>query len=248
VQHKDNYVRRVFVTSLVGWLTACGPRAHIPPRPVSVPGAVASSDSSALLARALAPLLYIQRDEWFPLQRVVAVVHPSRPLIAYHLLWQDDVNGSWIPFTVATDEEVIWVGYDSSRAPTDIWTYWHGTLLHADWRSRGQVAIDVQWGKHGSLPHGLIESDLPSTKKLNDFYAFTWLSLPDIWLGNLTRRGPWCFCHGYARYRDFSRLLMLSNRLDVVVRADDAREALGTVFGRPYSSKTAWPTGTPSPE
>ncbi|PYP68875.1 MAG: hypothetical protein DMD26_00555 [Gemmatimonadetes bacterium] len=163
-------------------------------------------------------------------------------MIAYHLLWQDDVNGSWIPFTVPTDEEVVWVGYDSTRAPTDLWTYWHGTLLHADWRERGQVAIDVQWGKHGSLPHGLIESDLPSIKKLNDFYAFTWLSLPDMWLGNLTRRGPWCFCHGYARYRDFSRELPLSGRLDLVVRADDAREALGAVFGRPYSRKTPWPT------
>ena len=213
---------------------------------MSVPGALAPTDPSARLARSLAPLLYLQRDEWFPLQRVVAVLHPSRPIIAYHLLWQDDVNGSWIPFTVPTDEEVVWVGFDSSRAPTDIWTYWHGTLLHADWRQRGQVAIDVQWGKHGSLPHGLIESDLPSVKKLNDFYALTWLSLPDIWLGNLTRRGPWCFCHGYARYRDFSRQLPLSERLDLVVKAEDAREALGAVFGKPYSRKTPWPEA-PSP-
>jgi len=235
-------LRRVFVTSLAVWLIACGPRAHIPPRPVTVPGVLNPADTGSRLARALAPLLYVQRDEWFPLQRVVAVLHPTRRIIAYHLLWQDDVNGSWIPFTVATDEEVVWVGYDSTRAPVDLWTYWHGTLLHSDWRARGQVAIDVQWGKHGSLPHGVIESDLPSIKKLNEFYLFTWLGLPDIWLGNLTRRGPWCFCHGYARYRDFSRQLPLSGRLDFVVRADDAREALGAVFGRPYSSKIPWPT------
>jgi hypothetical protein len=229
------------VTSLAFCLIACGPRAHIPPQPVTVPGALPAGDSSAMLARTLAPLLYIQRDEWFPLQRVVAVLHPSRRLIAYHLLWQDDVNGSWIPFTVATDEEVVWVGYDSSRAATDLWTYWHGTLLHADWRQRGQVAVNVQWGKHGSLPHGVLESDLPGIKKLNDFYLFTWLGLPDIWLGNLTRPGPWCFCHGYARYRDFSRELPLAARLDVIVRADDARQALGAVFGRRYSKKTPWP-------
>jgi hypothetical protein len=245
VQYKDNQLNRVFVTSIAALLTACGPHAHIPPRPVTVPGALAPSDSGARLARVLAPLLYLQRDEWFPLQRVVAVMHPTRRVIAYHLLWQDDVNGSWIPFTVPTDEEVVWVGYDSSLAPTDIWTYWHGTLLHADWRTRGQVAIDVQWGKHGSLPHGLIESDLPSIKKLNDFYALTWLSLPDIWLGNLTRRGPWCFCHGYARYRDFSRQMPLSDRLDLVVRSEDATEALGAVFGRPYSRKTPWPQPRP---
>ena len=103
-------------------------------RPAVIPGALDPSDSTALLARSLAPLLYIQRDEWFPLERVVAVAHPTRPIIAYHLLWRDDVHGSWVPFTVPTDEEVVWVGYDSTHAATDIWTFWHGSLLHADWR------------------------------------------------------------------------------------------------------------------
>jgi hypothetical protein len=194
-----------------------------------------------MLARALSPLLYLQRDEWFPLERAVAVLHPTLPIIAYHLLWRDDVNGSWIPFTVPTDEEVVWVGYDSTLAPTDLWTYWHGTLLHTDWRDRGQVGVDVQWGKHGSLPHGIVASDLPRMKTLNAFYAFTWIGLPDIWLGDLTRRGPLCFCHGFARYRDFSRPMFTGNRLDAVVRSVDAREALAAVFGRPYSRKVPWP-------
>jgi hypothetical protein len=206
-----------------------------------VPGIIDSSDADERLARELAPLLYIQRDEWFPLERVVAVVHPSRRIIGYHLLWKDDVHGSWIPFTVPTDEEVVWVGYDSTRAPTDIWTFWHGTLLHSDWHDRGQVAIDVQWGKHGSLPHRTIESDLPTFKKLNLFYAFTWIGLPDIWLGDLTRRGPFCFCHGYGRYRDFATTLALSDRLDAVVRLENPIPALIEVFGRPYSRKTPWP-------
>ena len=242
MQYKDNTSSRVLVTFFLVLLAGCGPRAHIPPRPAVIVGALSSGDSGAILARWLAPVLYVQRDEWFPLERVVAVIHPNRPVIAYHLLWRDDVNGSWIPFTVPTDEEVIWVGYDSTHAPTDLWTYWHGTLLHTDWHQLGQVAIDVQWGKHGSLPHGVIESDLPGVKKLNDFYAFTWLGIPDIWLGNLTRRGPWCFCHGYKRYRDFSRQLPLALHLDAIVRAEDAGEALGAVFGRPYSRKTPWPT------
>jgi len=220
---------------------ACGPRAHIPPQPSIVPGALDSTDVGARLARSLAPLLYIQTDEWFPLKRVVAVLNPDRPIIAYHLLWSDDVHGSWIPFTVPTDEEVVWVGYDASHAATDIWTFWHGTLLHADWRDRGQVAIDVQWGKHGSLPHRTIESDLPTFKKLNLFYAFTWIGLPDIWLGNLTRPGPWCFCHGYGRYREYSRQLALDDHIDAVVRETDATDALVAIFGHPYSRKRAWP-------
>jgi hypothetical protein len=229
------------IIALLGFVCACGPRAHIPPRPAIVPSALSPSDSGARLARRLAPLLYLQRDEWFPLDRAVAVVHPTRPVIAYHLLWRDDIHGSWIPFTVPTDEEVVWVGYDPSGAPTDIWTYWHGKTLHTDWRQRGTPAIDVQWGKHGSLPRGVIESDLPPLRKLNDFYAYHFLFLPDILLGRLTRAGPSGFFHSYARYRDFSRVFALGDSLDVVVRTDDAREVLAAVFGKPYSSKPQWP-------
>jgi len=203
-------------------------------------GALPPSDSTAELAKALAPILYVQRDEWFALERAVAVVNPVRRIIGFHLLWRDDINGSGIPFTVPTDEEVVWVGYDTTHAPTDMWTYWHGTILHTSWRDRGQPAIDVQWGKHGSLPHGIVESDLPRSEKLNVFYALTWLTLPDIWLGRLTRPGPLCFCHGYARYRDFSRVLPLADALTAVVRTADPTAALTAVFGK-YSRKTPWP-------
>jgi hypothetical protein len=206
-----------------------------------VPGALSDSDSTAMLARTLAPLLYLQRDEWFPLSRAVAVVHPTQRIIAYHLLWRDDVHGAWIPFTKPTDEEVVWVEYDRSGAPTDLWTYWHGSLLHADWRERGTPAIDVQWGKHGSLPRGIIESDLPRLGTLNLFFALHYIGLPDILLGKLSRPGPSGFFHSYRRYRDFSRLLVLRDSIDVVVRTADARDALAAVFGKPYSQKDQWP-------
>jgi hypothetical protein len=227
------------------FLCACGPRAHIPPRPAVVTNTLAMTDTAAWLARTLAPVLYLQRDEVFPLSRAVAVVHPSRPIIAYHLLWRDDVHGSWIPLTVPTDEEVVWVGYDRTHAPSDIWTYWHGRILHADWRARGTPAIDVQWGKHGSLPHGIVESDLPRLQTLNFFYAFHFIALPDILLGRLTRPGPLGFFHSYARYRDFSRRLVLGDSLDVVVRTENAEEALSIVFGRSYSRKPQWPVELP---
>ena len=194
-----------------------------------------------MLARELAPLLYVQRDEWFPLERVVAVVNPLRPIIAYHLLWRDDVHGSWVPFTVPTDEEVVWVGYSPTHAPTDIWTYWHGTILHTDWRERGTPAIDVQWGKHGSLPRGIIESDLPRFRTLNAFYAVEFALLPDIWIGKLIHGGPWGFFHGYSRYRDFSRVLPLADRLSAVIAADNPEPALRVLLGSRYSRKTDWP-------
>ena len=222
-------------------LSGCGPRAHIPPRPVAVPAALAADHPAAQLARTLAPTLYQNPREWFPLERTVAVIHPERRVIAYHLLWRDDVHGSWIPFTVPTDQEVAWVGYDSTGRATDVWTFWHGTVLMTDWRHHGAVELDVQWGKHGLLPRRVIESDLPATKKLNGFYLFTWLGLPDIWLGNLTRPGPWCFCRGYGSYRDYSQALPLGDRLDAVVLTEDPHEALKAVFGTKYSRKRAWP-------
>jgi hypothetical protein len=236
-------MRSVLVFVYFG-LCACGPRARIPPRPAqpeALPGAVAPSDAGAQLARSLAPVLFLQRDEWFPLERVVAVLHPSKRIIAYHLLWRDDVHGSWIPFTVPTDEEVIWVGYDSTGAPTELWTFWHGSILHTPWSERGGVVIDVQWGKHGSLPRHIIESDLPGIKKLNDFYAFHYLGIFDMWLGKLTRPGPGCFCHGYGRYREYTEPLLLGDRIDAVARAEDATSMLAAVFGKPYSRKRAWP-------
>jgi len=224
--------------ALAAVAAACGPIARIPP---SSPYAdvLNAEDSGAILARTLAPVLYLQRDESFPLERVVAVLHPTKPIIAYHLLWQDDVHGAWLPFTVPTDEEVIWVGYDSTHAPTDLWTYWHGQILHAEW-PKTQVAVDVQWGKHGSLPRHVVESDLPPLHRLRVFYAFTYL-LPDYWLGKLNRPGPLCFCHGYRRYREFTRPLALGPRISAVVRDARPERTLVAVFGENYSAKRLWP-------
>ena len=226
---------------IVALSSGCGPRAHIPLRPVNFQGALSSADSGAMLARSLAPVLYLQRDERFPLSRVVAVLHPTKRIIAYHLLWRDDVNGSWIPFTVATDQEIVWVGYDESHTPVDVWTYWHGTILHTPW-NRSQVAINVQWGKHGSLPRGLVESSLPAPKKLNFFYAATKFLIPDQLLSRAMRGGPATFPGGYDRYRDFSREMTTGDRLDAIARLEDPDDFLRAVFGK-YSKKPPWPRG-----
>jgi hypothetical protein len=221
--------------------SACGPRAEIPLVPGVVPSSVASDDSSAVLARALAPTLYLQHDEPFALERVVAVVHPTRPIIAYHLLWRDDAHGAWLPFTKPTDAEIVWVAYDTTMTAVDVWTYWHGTILHTDWRGKGPVAIDVQWGKHGSLPRATHPDDLPWQKSLHLFYIGTWVGIPDLWLGNLSRNGPWCFCHGYGRYAEFTRVVPLTSRLSAVVRTDQPKSSLRAVFGAGYTNRTPWP-------
>lgn len=187
--------------------------------------------------------MYLQRDEKFPLSRAVAVVHPEKRIIAYHLLWRDDVNGAWIPFTVPTDQEVVWVGYDSTGAPIDVWTYWHGTVLHTAW-PKSQVAINVQWGKHGSLPQGIRESDLPAPKTLNFFFAATRFLIPDMLLSRAMRGGPASFPYGYRRYRDFSRVMPLMDRLDAIVQTEKPDRVLTAVFGEKYSRKPEWPPKT----
>ncbi|HEX3867444.1 MAG TPA: hypothetical protein VHV78_11865 [Gemmatimonadaceae bacterium] len=233
-------VPRVCLALAVVLIGGCRRASGIPPVPDVVPQ---SADAeAAALARSLAPILYVQRDESFPLERVVAVVHPDRPIVAYILAWRWDVNGQWLPWAKSSDEEEVWVGYDpATRAPTDVWTYWHGRVLHADWHGRGQPAASVQWGKHGSLPHGVIESDLPHPQTLNMMYAIEFLLLPDIWMGKLMHGGPWGFFHGYARYRDFSRVIPLAERLSAIVCTSDSRPSAIAVLGTRFSKKLEWP-------
>jgi hypothetical protein len=233
-------IRRGLVVVALTAVVACSRGAYAPPVPH--PERFATDSATWALARSLAPVLYLQRDEPFPLDRVAAVVHPTRPIIAYHLLWRHDVNGQWVPWAKPSDEEVVWIGYDpGTRAPTDIWTYWHGSVLHTPWRDKGRTAVDVQWGKHGSMPHGTILSDLPPNKTLNSFYVYEIALVPDIILGKLVHGGPWGFFHSFNRYRDFSKVLPIADKLNAVVKTEDAREALHVVFGRIYSNKRWWP-------
>ena len=236
------YARGAAIVGLALLGAACGPHAHIPPRPVPVPGALVASEAQTLLAKTLAPVLYLQRDETFRLERVVAAVHPTRPVIAYYLLWRDDVHGAWLPFTIPTDEEVAWVGYDpASGEATEMWTYWHGKILHTPWRRGSVPAINVQWGKHGSLPRGTLYGDLPRFRTLNAFYAAHIIGAPDIWLSDIMRKGPFCFCHSFRRYREFTRVYPIADRLDAVVAGERPGPALEAAFGAKYSEKTFWP-------
>lgn len=221
---------------------ACGPRSNLPPRPVFIAGALEEGDSIARLARTLAPTLYLHRKETFRLERVVAVAHPERPVIAYHLLWGDDAHGAWIPFTKATDQEIVWIGYDPlTGLPTDVWTFWHGDILHADWRGRGPVTVGVQWGKHGSLPGGTRVESLPALRGMPFFWAAGILGVPDLLLGLVERPGPWCFCGSYRDYLRFTRPLPLSGRIDAILQTEYPGRALQAVFGWPYSRKKEWP-------
>lgn len=221
-------------------LTACGPRTHFPRLPAALPDTLSPGDSAVALARELAPVLYLQKDESFPLERTVAVLHPTRRVIAYYLTYEHDIAARWSPFAQGPDEEEFWVGYDATFAPTDLWTYWHGDILHANWRGKGELGVDVQWGKHGSLPRSTPPSALPRDKSLEIFYAMTYV-FPDLWLGRFSSRGPLCFCHSFARYLEFTRPILLGARLTAIGRTADPDSLLTAVFGPQYAHKPFWP-------
>lgn len=98
----------------------------------------------------LAPELMAVAGEPFPLRDVVALHHPSQPLIAYHLFWEDDID--FPDDNDPADHEVVWVRYEpiSGRAETQL-SYFHGRILRAP-ADAGRPRFAVEWGKHGSLP------------------------------------------------------------------------------------------------
>ena len=112
------------------------------------------------IVRRFAPRIHAQRDEFFPLKDFAAILHPDARLIAYHLFWEDDID--FPEDNDPCDHEVMWVRYSpDTRGLERVWTYFHGRILEGgeaallDARAHGmRASVNVQWGKHGSMPAG----------------------------------------------------------------------------------------------
>jgi len=116
----------------------------------------APTDAERRLVLDRAPLLRRHAREFFALEDVVAILHPTDPVIAYHLFWDDDVD--FPEDNDPTDHEIVWVEYDrGSRAVVRVATYFHGQVIEArgadiETIGDGRPVVGVEWGKHGSLP------------------------------------------------------------------------------------------------
>ena len=123
-----------------------------PPRPPS------AAELNAI--RRFTPRLHTTVDEFFPLKDFAAVLHPNERLIAYHLFWEDDID--FPEDNDPCDHEVVWVQFAPDGLSIDrFWTYFHGRILEGgelalrDAREHGmRPRVNVQWGKHGSMPEG----------------------------------------------------------------------------------------------
>jgi hypothetical protein len=112
------------------------------------------------MVRRFAPRIYVTPTEFFPLKDFAIILHPTERLIAYHFFWEDDID--FPEDNDPCDHELIWVRYSADRKSIEkIWTYFHGRILEggeaalSDARQHAmRPRVNVQWGKHGSMPLG----------------------------------------------------------------------------------------------
>lgn len=106
-----------------------------------------------------APRLFIHQKEYFKLEDVVAVVHPEKTVIGYHLFWDDDID--YPEDNDPADHEVVWIEFDQKTGKvTGVYAYFHRAIFSTVEAVREanlnnhRARINIQWGQHGSLPTG----------------------------------------------------------------------------------------------
>lgn len=161
-----------------------------------------------------APELRLNKSETFGLRDIVAVVHPERPFIAYHLFWDDDID--FPEDNDPCDHEVVWVELDAARTRAlAVHTYFHGTILTSPIAPGERARIGVEWGKHGSLPLG---ADDRPTRVPSSFKAH-WKRLSEQGrrLGEHPLGAGWPvkFEGTFEEYATFPRLLDPAARLSI---------------------------------
>ena len=229
------------------------------------------TDEDWRLARRFAPRVYITASEFFPLKDFAVILHPTERLIAYHFFWEDDID--FPEDNDPCDHELMWVRYSPDRASIEkIWTYFHGRMLEGGEaalsdarRNRMRPRVNVQWGKHGSMPVGWEELkiiadrgdaenkyypvDQPISLKLYNEGTFRKLSeegrrLPTHPLG---RRAGWPkkFSGTWNDFINFSRIIKPLDWLDKDKLAAISRWNSATLnqhFLRyNFRPKTEWP-------
>jgi hypothetical protein len=120
------------------------------------------------LIKKFCPVLKTTPQECFPLKDVAAIHHPTKPLIGYHLFWEDDYDfpDDYEP----CDHEEIWVEYDREQETvTNVMAFFHSRVIQSDaavkeaWESEQRPIVRVEWGKHGSLLNGWEQMTEPLT-------------------------------------------------------------------------------------
>jgi hypothetical protein len=199
------------------------------------------------LALWFAPDLYLNSSEPFGVVAVIPVLHPSEPIIAYHVFFDDDAmlagRGKQL------DHEVMWVKYDPvTLKAVDVLTLWHRTVLETgacapDARLRGQHArVCVQWGQHGLLPFGW-ESLVTVRPRLELLMHYELVRYINRIPRASRKRPPVAFQGTYQAYTSFTRELQTRAYVETtaVVVGDDSDDALRARLAESFMLKKQWP-------
>jgi hypothetical protein len=214
------------------------------------------------MVRRFAPRIYVPPTEFFPLKDFAVILHPRKRLIAYHLFWADDID--FPEDNDPCDHELIWVEYAEDRQSLKrVWTYFHGQILDGGKEAveearqhRMRPRINVQWGKHGSMPVSweslTIRRDAsaePISLKLYNEETFGKLSSEGRRLLNhpIAVRGKWPakFSGDWAAFTNFSKpvepLGLLEQQRMALVSYWNSASINQHFLSYNFRPKTEWP-------
>lgn len=129
---------------------------------------VSLTEDEVRLIRKFCPILLTNPQECFPLKDFVAVHHPTKPLIGYHLFWEDDFDfpDDYEP----CDHEEVWIQYDPQQeVVTKVMAFFHSRVIQSETAveeardNQQRAKIRIEWGKHGALLTGWEEMNEPLT-------------------------------------------------------------------------------------
>lgn len=156
-----------------------------------------------------APRLNNVPDEFFPLKDIAAILHPEKPIIAYHLFWEDDLG--FPSDNDPCDHEVVWVEYEPrSQRVTRVHAYWHGRIVSTDTAAgdanahEGRPWIGVEWGFHGSVPWQALGNVKVVDDILRDHWRTAHVTAKTRPRDPLARGWPTEYAGDFAAFTNFS--------------------------------------------
>lgn len=238
------------VAAAVGSSGSCAGRGAGGSRTGSTSGEAAYIDGASdldLAASMFAPWLYLNESEPHKIIAVIPVFHPSRPVIAYHIFFDDDVmlagRGKF------ADHEIVWVQYDPvTLKVADVLALWHRTVIRTDEcvmdarASRQRPKIAVQWGQHGMLPLGWegLGAARPNLEIKMHYQLARFVNrLPKA----STKRPAVAFRGSYADYTRFTEEVDSADYIKPGEAAaiEESEEYLRARLGETFSVKKEWP-------
>jgi len=201
--------------------------------------------SDSQLSLKFAPILYINKKEYFNLDDLFVVIHPVKPVIAYHLFWKDDID--FPDDGQPNDHEIIWVFYNDNRENIAcLWTYWHGKILKQKFSPEDRIqhpSVYIQWGKHGSMPSDW-ERKFSLRPKVEFFFQYILCKyIHKHNRSEISQDWPEIFNGSFKDYKDFSFKLHLELFIqkDKILVGVDANQMIHRIYSKNFSFKREWP-------